>query len=76
MFIKSTAVILRPFLWLLNMLIPVGDLIARVWVAQIFLQDGWFKLQNWDNTLKLFTNHYLLSPAFTAGLTIGAEIIL
>lgn len=76
MLIKSTAIILRPFLWLLNMLIPVGDLIARVWVAQIFLLDGWFKLQNWNNTVRLFDSHYVLSPAFTAGLTVGAEIIL
>lgn len=76
MLVKTTAFILRPFLWLLNMLIPLGDLIARIWVAQIFLQDGWNKLQNWENTVRLFDNHYFLSPAFTAGLALGAEIIL
>jgi putative oxidoreductase len=76
MVVKSTAFILRPFLWLLNMLIPLGDLIARVWVAQIFLQDGWFKLQSWSNTVTLFKDHYLISAAFTAVLVIAAEIIL
>ena len=76
MFIKSAALILSPFLWLLNMLIPVGDLIARVWVAQIFLRDGWFKLENWHNTVQLFNQHFFLSPAFSAGITLAAEIIL
>jgi putative oxidoreductase len=76
MLIKSTAFVLRPFIWLLNMLIPVGDFIARVWVAQIFLQDGWYKLQSWHSTTNLFNNHYILSPEFTAGLVLAAEIIL
>ncbi len=53
MFVKTIAIIIRPFLWLLNMLIPLGDLIARIWVAQIFLLDGWAKLQNWDGTVRL-----------------------
>ncbi len=76
MLVKSTAWIIRPFLWLLNMLIPLGDLIARVWVAQIFLQDGWFKMQSWSNTVQLFSDHYILSPAITAGLAVALEIIL
>jgi len=41
----------------------------RVWVAQIFLRDGWFKLQNWDSTL-----HTLGVPIGVAA--IAAEIIL
>lgn len=76
MLVKSIAIVLSPFLWLLNMLIPVGDLIARVWVAQIFLRDGWFKFQNWNSTASLFQSHYTLSPIFTAGLVTAAEIIL
>lgn len=71
MLVRSMAFILRPFLWLLNMLIPVGDLLARIWVGQIFFLDGWVKLQNWQSTVKLF----LSSPIY-AGLTIGAELIL
>ncbi len=70
MFIKSSAVILSPFLWLLNLLIPLGDLIARVWVAQIFLRDGWYKFENWNHTVNL-----LHSP-YWAGLVIAVEIIL
>jgi putative oxidoreductase len=76
MFIKTTAFVLRPFIWLLNALIPLGDLIARIWVGQIFLLDGWNKLQNWQATINLFNNHYVISPVFTAGLVLAAEIIL
>jgi putative oxidoreductase len=76
MFIKTIAIIIRPFLWLLNMLIPLGDLIARIWVAQIFLLDGWAKLQNWGGTVRLMSDYYVISPPFTAGLIVAAEIIL
>jgi len=76
MLVKSVAFVLRPFLWVLNMLIPLGDLIARIWVAQIFLRDGWFKLQDWNHTIGLFNQHYVVSPAFAAGLATAAEIIL
>lgn len=76
MLIKSAALILRPFIWLLNTLIPIGDLIARIWVAQIFLLDAWFKLQNWPSTIRLFNNHYIISSEFSAGLALAAEIIL
>lgn len=76
MFVRLTALILRPFLWILNMLIPLGDLIARIWIAQIFLRDGWFKFQNWSSTVNLFNHHYFISPAFVAALVIAAEIIL
>ncbi|MBS0349937.1 MAG: DoxX family membrane protein [Proteobacteria bacterium] len=76
MFVKSMAWLVSPFLWLLNVLIPLGDLIARVWVAQIFLQDGWYKIQSWHNSMQLFSNHFIISPSFTAVLVLGAEIIL
>ena len=76
MFVKTISIIIRPFLWLLNMLIPLGDLIARIWVAQIFLLDGWAKLQNWGGTVQLMRDYYVVSPTFTAGLIIAAEIIL
>jgi putative oxidoreductase len=67
MLVKSTAWILRPFIWLLDSLIPVGDLIARIWVAQIFLRDGWYKWQNFGT---------VGSSTWTAVLVIAAEIIL
>lgn len=76
MFVKTVAIVIKPFLWLLNLLIPVGDLIARIWLAQIFLRDGWYKLQDWNHTVKLFSDHSWVSPAFSAGLTVAAEIIL
>ena len=79
MAIKSAATVLRPFLKLFDLLKPVGDLIARVWVAQIFLQDGWFKLQNWNSTVNIFSKHYpivFLSPAVSAVFITAAELIL
>jgi putative oxidoreductase len=76
MLVKTIAVLVKPFFWLLNLLIPLGDLIARIWVAQIFLQDGWAKLQNWNGTVSLFAGHHLISPVFTAGLVVAAEIFL
>lgn len=76
MIVRSIAFVIRPFLWLLNLLIPLGDLIARIWVAQIFLRDGWFKLQSWNHTVALFNKHFVSSPEFTAGLALAAEIIL
>lgn len=76
MLVKTTAFILRPFLWLLNMLIPLGDLIARIWVAQVFLRDGWLKLQNWHHSVGLFENHYVFFPVLTAVLVLAAEIVL
>lgn len=79
MLIKSMAFVLRPFLWLLDLLTPVGDLLARVWVGQIFFLDGFLKLQNWQNTVRIFRSDYtfgFLSPELSAALTIGAEIIL
>ena len=76
MFIRFIALIISPFLWLLNLLIPIGDLIARVWVAQIFLLDGWYKYQNLQSTVKIFAHHYFISPTVTAIIIIIAEILL
>jgi putative oxidoreductase len=54
---------------LLTWLAPVGDLIIRLWVANVFLKSGLTKIDNWDSTLYLFSNEYhvpLLSPALAA----------
>jgi len=79
MFIKTTAKIIRPFLWLMDFLTPVGDLLARCWVAYIFFKAGLLKLHSWDGTLALFNYEYhvpLLPPDFAAVLGTGAELIL
>ena len=79
MFIKITNMFLRPFISLMKFLAPLGDLIARVWVAEIFFMAGLVKIQSWDSTLALFEYEYnvpILSPYFAAVLGTVAELIL
>lgn len=49
----------------LNALAPVGDLIIRLWVANVFWKSGLTKVQSLDTTVQLFRYEYsvpLLSP--------------
>jgi len=44
---------------------PLALLIARLYVADVFLKSGWLKLTAWDQTIELFTSEYhvpLLAP--------------
>lgn len=78
MIIKMAAII-RPFVRAFNFLSPFGDLLARIWVAQIFFMSGLVKLQAWQSTKMLFEHVYrvpLLSPGIAAILGTGAELIL
>lgn len=77
--IKKSAVIIRPFIRMLNALSPVGDLLARIWVAQLFFVSGLVKVQAWPATLMLFEHVYhvpFLSPTTAAVLSTAAELIL
>lgn len=77
--IKSISAIIRPFIKVFDALIPLGDLIARIWVAQIFFTSGLVKIQSWEATKMLFAHVYqvpLLSPYVAAVLGTAAEIIL
>lgn len=79
MSIKLIARIIRPFLQVFDFLTPLGDLLARLWVAQIFFLAGLTKLQSWSTTLALFEYEYhvpLLSPSVAAVLGTSAELIL
>jgi len=74
-FSKLIATILKT----LDFLTPVGDLIARVWVANIFFKAGWVKLMNWSSTLNLFSHVYhvpIVPPTLAAILGTFAEIVL
>ncbi len=78
-FIQFCARIIKPFLKLLDFLTPVGDLLARIWVAQIFFRAGLIKLQSWHTTTILFTHEYhvpFLSPVIAAVIGTAAELIL
>lgn len=59
------------------LLIAVGELINRVWVAQVFWTSGLVKLQSWEATLYLFEYEYsvpLLSPTAAAWLGTAVEL--
>jgi putative oxidoreductase len=76
---RFIARLLRPFILTLDFLAPVGDLLARLWVAYIFFISGLAKIEHWDSTLLLFEHEYhvpLLSPSVAAILGTGAELIL
>lgn len=79
MFFKIMARGIDAILKLLDLLTPVGDLAARIWIAKIFLAAGLVKIGNWHDTVNLFTYVYhvpLLPPYFAAVLGTGAELIL
>lgn len=79
MVVRVIAKIIHPILKALDFLTPVGDLMARLWVAYIFFQSGLVKVENWERTVKLFTYVYhvpLLPPYFAAMLGTTAEILL
>ena len=77
--IPKIATVLSPFIRSLNWLTPIGDLIVRLWVAQIFFASGLVKIQAWQSTQMLFEHVYrvpLLAPNLAAILGTGAELIL
>lgn len=76
---RFTANILKPIFKLLDSLAPVGDLLARIWIAKIFFLSGLTKIASWQTTVMLFTNEYhvpLLPPTFAAYLGTGFELFL
>lgn len=63
----------------LKALSPVGDLLARIWIAKVFFQSGLTKIASWQVTLMLFSTQYqvpLLPPEIAAYLGTAAELIL
>src|SRR5262245_45782668 len=58
---------------------PAAQLLARLYVAKVFLLSGLTKLHDWDTTLALFQDEYhvpLLSPTLAAWLGTGGELLL
>jgi len=61
----------------LDALAPVGDLLIRLWVANVFWQSGLSKIQSVETTLQLFRYEYsvpLLPPEVAAYLSMFAEL--
>ncbi len=62
----------------LALLAPLADLLARLYIARVFLLSGWSKISDWDTTLYLFTDEYhvpLLPPNLAAILGTGGELL-
>jgi putative oxidoreductase len=63
----------------LDRLAPVVDLVARLYIANVFFSAGWNKISDWETTLYLFQEEYqvpLLSPELAAWLGTGGELVL
>lgn len=77
--VRFFAFIFRPFFWVLEKLTPLGDLLARVYVAKVFFMAGLVKIQGWEETLLLFESEYhvpFLTPYHAAVIGTGAELVL
>jgi putative oxidoreductase len=67
------------FVTALEMLQPLAQLGARLYVAQVFFLSGLTKVHDWDTTLALFTDEYqvpLLSPMVAAVAGTAGELVL
>ena len=62
----------------LDFLAPVGDLLLRLWVAEVFFKSALTKIASFDTTLALFADEFqvpLLSPVVAAWLGTGVELV-
>lgn len=63
----------------LNALQPAAQLLARLYVAQVFFQSGLTKIRDFDTTIALFMDEYhvpLLNPTVAAYMGTAAELCL
>lgn len=58
-------------------LLPLWDLTARVFIANIFWKSGLTKIDNWEATLWLFKKEYSIPfvPSIAAYLGTGVELL-
>jgi putative oxidoreductase len=57
---------------------PLADLLARLYIARVFLLSGWSKISDWDTTLYLFADEYrvpLFPSKLAAVLGTGGELL-
>lgn len=62
----------------LDWLAPLGDLLLRLYVANVFWKAGLVKIQSWPSTMYLFSEEYkvpLLPPEIAAYLGTGVELL-
>ncbi len=73
------AAIAQPFLFFLDWITPLITLVARCYIAYVFLKSGILKIQTWDATLTLFMYEFhipLLSAEVAAVIGTACEIAL
>ena len=61
----------------LDWLAPLGDLLLRLYVANVFWKAGLVKIQSWSSTMYMFTEEYkvpLLPPEVAAYMGTGVEL--
>ena len=76
--ITRSAELSRPIINSLESIAPIGDLLIRLWVANVFWKSGVNKFQSFDITVQLFEYEYsvpFLSPTVAAYLGTGVELI-
>ena len=58
---------------------PIGDLLLRIWIANVFWKSGLTKVSNMSTTMFLFEHEYsvpILSVELAAYLATAAELVL
>jgi putative oxidoreductase len=68
-FINTAIRLVRSAINTLQFLTPVGDLLVRLWVANVFWKSGLTKFESFDTTILLFENEYqvpFISPVLAA----------
>lgn len=76
--VARAAVFARTVIQRLERASAVVDLVIRLWIANIFWNDGLTKIANWDTTIVLFAYEYhvpLLSPGSAALLAVATELV-
>lgn len=76
---NTTLTLARRGIGMLELLQPLAQLAARLYLAQVFFLAGLTKLRDWQTTLLLFENEYavpLLSPALAAAAGTAGELVL
>ena len=76
---NTTLTLARRGIGMLELLQPLAQLAARLYLAQVFFLAGLTKLRDWETTLLLFENEYavpLLSPALAAAAGTAGELVL
>ena len=76
--ITRSAELSRPIINSLESIAPIGDLLIRLWVANVFWKSDVNKFQSFDITVQLFEYEYsvpFVSPTVAAYLGTGVELI-